>query len=510
MDADRVQGDGEMSTLSEADTPIVASPAPKPETQMLIVGAGLGGLCMGALMSMAGRRDFVIIEKANDLGGTWRDNVYPGCACDVPSHLYSFSFAQKPDWSGLFPNQPEILAYIDEVAAEHGLRSHITFGAALLKAEWDEENAFWRVETSKGQITARHLVTAIGALHAPSIPKLSGMKAFAGKSFHSAQWDSSIDLTGANVAVIGTGASAIQFVPQIAGKIGKLGIYQRTAPWILPRFDRPLTSIERTLLRHIPGYKTLFRASLYAFYELRFPIFKGNRKMGAIAEALARTHLQSQIKDEILRQKLTPSYRLGCKRALIADDYYPTLLRENVELITDPIAQVQPHSIVTKDGRERPTDVIIYGTGFDVAGPFRRLDIIGRGVALADVWRDEMRSYLGLAVSGFPNFHMLLGPNTGLGHNSVIIMIEAQARHIMNCLDQMDAKNLHVIDVKPQAEAASFDDIQSRLVNSIWQAGGCRSWYQDERGRNIALWPGSTLDYERKTRRASLADYDAR
>jgi cation diffusion facilitator CzcD-associated flavoprotein CzcO len=477
---------------------------------MLIVGAGLGGLCMAALMRKAGRNDFVVIEKADDLGGTWRDNVYPGCACDVPSHLYSFSFAQKPDWSRLFPNQPEILAYIREVAQEHALLPQIEFGAALLKAEWDETNAYWSVVTSKGQITARHLVTAIGALHAPSIPKLPGIAAFAGKSFHSAQWDSNIDLTGANVAVIGTGASAIQFVPQIAGKVGKLDIYQRTAPWILPRFDRPLTSIERTLLCHVPGYKALFRAGLYAFYELRFPIFKGNRKMGAIAEAFARRHLHSQIKDAGLRRKLTPSYRLGCKRALIADDYYPTLLRENVELITDPIAQVQPHSVVTEDGPEHPTDVIIYGTGFDVAGPFRRLAIVGRGgVPLADVWRNEMRSYLGLAVSGFPNFHMLLGPNTGLGHNSVIIMIEAQGRHILKCLDQMDANNLRVIDVKPQAEAASFDDMQSRLASSIWQAGGCRSWYQDERGRNVALWPGSTLDYERKTRRASLSDYDA-
>jgi cation diffusion facilitator CzcD-associated flavoprotein CzcO len=500
-----------MAALLETDQASPKSAAIQPQTHMLIVGAGLGGLCLGALMRKAGREDFVIIEKADDLGGTWRDNVYPGCACDVPSHLYSLSFAQKPDWSRLYPSQPEILAYIREVAQQNQLRPHIKFGTKLNGAEWDDANAFWRVETSKGQITARHLVSAIGALHAPSIPKLPGIEAFEGKSFHSSQWDSSVDLTGAHVAVIGTGASAIQYVPQIAGKVGKLDLYQRTAPWIMPKSDRPLTSTELALLRHLPGYKALFRAGLYATHELRVPLFNGNLKLGAAAEALARRHLYRQVKDPGLREKLTPNYRIGCKRVLIADDYYPALLRENVELVTEPVAEARARSIVTRDGRERPTDMIIYGTGFDIAGPFRRLAVTGRGgVALADAWRDEMRSYLGLAVSGFPNFHMLLGPNTGLGHNSVIIMIEAQARHILDCLRQMDARNLRMIDVKPQAEAASFGEIKSRLAHSIWQAGGCRSWYQDEQGRNIALWPGSTLGYEWKTRRASLADYEAR
>ncbi len=498
-----------MATLLKSNPATPASASKQPQTQMLIVGAGLGGLCMGALMHRAGRKDFVIIEKAGDLGGTWRDNVYPGCACDIPSHLYSLSFAQKPDWSRLYPSQPEILAYINEVAQEYELRPHIRFGTTLAKAEWDEANAFWRVDTSTGQITARHLVSAIGALHAPSIPKLPGIDAFAGKSFHSAQWDEKVDLAGAHVAVIGSGASAIQIVPQIAAKVGKLDLYQRTAPWILPKFDRPLTRLEQVLLHRLPGYKSLFRAGLYAMHELRMPVFKGKLGIGAKAEALARIYMHSRIKDPALREKLTPNYRIGCKRILVTDDYYPALLRENVEVITGPIAEVRPHSIATQDGRERPTDVIVYATGFDVAGPFRRLSVIGRGgVALADVWRDQIRSYMGIAVSGFPNFHMLLGPNTGLGHNSVIIMIEAQARHIMDCLDQMDARNSRAIDVKPEAEAASFADIQSRLANSIWQAGGCRSWYQDEQGRNVALWPGSTLDYERKTRRASLDHYE--
>ena len=476
---------------------------------MLIVGAGLGGLCMGARMRMAGREDFIIIEKADDLGGTWRDNIYPGCACDVPSHLYSLSFAQKPDWSRLYPTQPELLVYINDVAQKYGLRPHIRFRTALVRAQWDEAKALWRVQTDKGPITARHLVSAVGALHVPAVPKLLGIDAFAGKSFHSSQWDFGVDLAGANVAVVGTGASAIQFVPQIAGKVSKLSVFQRTAPWILPKLDRALSPLEHALLRFLPGYKSAFRAYLYVSHELRVLVYKGNRKIGAMAEALALKYLHAQVDDESLRAKLRPNYRLGCKRVLITDDYYPALQRSNVELITDPIAQVRARSIATRDGHDHPADVIIYGTGFDVSGALRRFAVRGRGgVALGDVWREEIRSYYGIAVNGFPNFHMLLGPNTALGHNSVIIMIEAQVRYIMSCLDQMDANNLRAIDVKPQAEAAFFDDIQSRLVDTIWQAGGCRSWYQDERGRNVAIWPGFTFDYARKTRRASLALYE--
>ena len=390
-----------------------------------------------------------------------------------------------------------------------GFRSKIRFNTEMVKADWDEEAALWRVTTRAGDvISARVLVSAIGALHVPSIPKLLGVETFEGLSFHSARWHRYCELKGKRVAVIGTGASAIQFVPQIAGDVGQLHIFQRTAPWILPNLDREIGPKERWMLRNVQSWRTLFRRWLYGTYEIRVMLFKGNRILVERMEEIAHRHLELQVPDSELRRKLTPDYRIGCKRVLLANDYYPALTRANVELVTDAIAQVRTHSIVTIDGREREIDVIIYGTGFDVAGALRRLDLHGRGDnALADVWKETIESYYGITISGFPNFFMLLGPNTALGHNSVVIMIEAQVAYIMSALKQMKARGIGAIDVKRDVQHAFYERIQRKLEKTQWQAGGCHSWYQDDGGHNIAIWPGFTFDYIRRTRHAALTDY---
>jgi cation diffusion facilitator CzcD-associated flavoprotein CzcO len=477
-------------------------------TDVLVVGAGFGGLAMAVRLEEAGFFDVLVIEKGEDVGGTWRENTYPGCACDVPSHLYSLSFAQKPDWSRMYPGQAELFEYVKDVADKYKLRGKIRFGVGMESAAWDEAARVWRVVTNAGVIRARVLVSAVGGLHIPAVPALPGLEGFAGPVFHSARWDHEVDLAGSQVAVVGTGASAIQFVPQIAPKVARLDVYQRTPAWVIPKPDRAFKPWEKLLLR-LPPVRAAFRQWLFAVHELRVLSFLGNKRAQVMAGRLARGHLEKSVADPVLRAKLTPDYQVGCKRIMLSNDYYPALQRENVELITDGIAEVRAGSIVDKAGVERPVDVIVFGTGFEVTTAYRHLKLTGVGGRdLGALWdATGMKAYNGITVSGFPNYFMLMGPHTGLGHNSVVIMIEAQVGYIVDALKKMRPEGVAAIDVNEAVQARFIEGLETKLRGTVWQDGGCQSWYKDAHGKVTAVWPGSAAAYVKAVRWADLRDY---
>ncbi len=474
----------------------------------LIAGTGFAGLCAAIKLKQAGERSFLLLEKAQEIGGTWRDNVYPGCACDIPSHLYSLSFEPKTDWSRMYPTQPEILAYLRDVAARHDLGKQTRFGAKLQEAVWDERREIWRVTCEDGRsFEGRILFSAMGPLHIPHIPRIEGQESFAGKTFHSAYWDYSKTLGGKNVAVIGTGASAIQFIPQIAPQVAQLTVFQRTPPWILPKPDYAFTDAHKRRFR-LPWLRDLFRKRLFWTHEIRAFGFLGNRAVTAAGEKMARAHLVAQVPDPALRARLMPDYTIGCKRVLISNDYFPAMSRDNVELVSDGIARIEPHGIIDTRGILHPAEIIIYGTGFHTTDSFSAVRIAGRGgVELNQAFAAGMHAHWGITVPGFPNLFFLLGPNTGLGHNSVILMIEAQMRYVMSLLAQMKQRGWQTAEVKPEAESAWNDSIQRKLGRSVWTTGGCKSWYLDENGRNTTIWPGLVAEYQFKTRRARIADF---
>jgi cation diffusion facilitator CzcD-associated flavoprotein CzcO len=469
---------------------------------VIIVGAGFAGLGMAAALRRAGREDFVVLEKAAELGGTWRDNTYPGCACDIPSHLYSFSFARNPDWTRAYSAQPEILAYLRRVADERDLRRHIRFGAEVTAARFD--GGSWQVSTADGAgYNGRALVLAMGPLHRPAYPDLPGR--FEGVAFHSARWDHGYDLRGRRVAVIGTGASAIQFVPQIAPLVDRLYVFQRTAPWLLPRPDRAFGERRKALFRRLPAAHWAYRATVYWRLEAAALGFTVNPKMMGLAAKLARQQLHHQVTDPDLRRRLTPDYTIGCKRILISSDYYPALAAPNVELVTDRIARVGAEKIVTADGTARPVDAIIFGTGFQVTDGIGDVAVTGPdGRRLADAWTPGMVGYLGTVVAGFPNLFTLLGPNTGLGHNSVVFMAEAQIRYVLRCLRLLAGHRR--VEVSGPAQQRFNRRLQARMNRTVWTVGGCRSWYLDADGVNRALWPGSSAGFWLRTRRLRRRD----
>ncbi len=477
----------------------------------LIIGGGFSGLCMAIKLREAGMNSFLLIEKSDDIGGTWYDNRYPGCACDIPSHLYSFSFEPSPDWSRMYPGQQEIHDYLKRCVQRHELTPHVRLNTRFREAIWNEAESMWHATAGEGiRIRARVLVSGIGGLHVPQYPKLKGMERFAGPKFHSSTWDHNVALDGKNVAVVGTGASAIQFVPQIAPRTGKLSLFQRTPPWIVPRIDFPFTEKWKQRFRRFPLIMRMFRQLIFWRQEFRVLGFLGNHFVRGKATEIATQHLEKQITDPKLRAALKPNYELGCKRVLVSDDYYLALTRPNVELVTSGISEVREHSIVTEDGVERPADVLIFGTGFRATEPLIGIRLVGRGgVEIHDAWRERMSAYLGVTVSGFPNLFLLLGPNTGLGHNSVVLMIEAQVRYVMSCLSLMKRKKKHVLEVREESQKNFVADIHRRLAGTVWQSGGCHSWYQDPRtGENTTLWPGSVVAYTRRTRAVSPADYE--
>jgi cation diffusion facilitator CzcD-associated flavoprotein CzcO len=481
------------------------------ETNVLIIGSGFAGLGMAIELKRAGMHDFVLLEKAGDVGGTWRDNTYPGCACDIHSHMYSFSFELNPRWSRMFATQPEIWEYLRRLTDKYDIGRHITFGAEVTAAHWDEQRRVWHVRTKGGDTyTARAVVFGVGALHVPNVPKLPGAERFQGTTFHSANWDHDYDLRGKRVAVIGTGASAIQFVPEIATEVAELHLFQRTPPWIVPKMDRPVRRWEQRLFQKVPAAQRLLRNGIYWMLESRAVGFTVNPKLMKPAQAIARRHLERQVPDPELRAKVTPNYTMGCKRVLISNDYYPTLARDNVQLVTDGIAEIKENSVVDSWGVEHEVDAIIYGTGFHVTDGFDHLDIVGRdGRNLVERWHQEgMETYFGMAVSGFPNLFFLLGPNTGLGHNSVVFMIESQIRYVGQCLRLLEQHGADWMDVRPEAQRTFYRDLQEHLTRGVWSQGGCDSWYLDSHGVNRTIWPGFTWQYWRRTRKVRLADFE--
>jgi cation diffusion facilitator CzcD-associated flavoprotein CzcO len=476
---------------------------------IVIAGAGFAGIGMGIALKKAGYHDFVILEKDDDLGGTWRDNLYPGCACDVPSPLYSYSYELNPSWTRVFAPQQEIWDYLRACAAKYGVDEHIRYGCAVERTDWDDAARRWELGTSQGAYRARAVVSACGALHIPSYPDLLGApgmgRAFAGPTFHSSHWDRSVELAGRRVAVIGTGASAIQFVPEVARQAGALTVFQRTPPWLHPRPDAEIPARVRGTLKAVPGAARAFRDAVYWALETRGLGFAVNPKLMAPLEAMARRHLESQVADPGLRAELTPDYTIGCKRILLSSDYYPALQRPNVNLVTDAINQILPDGVATADGSVHPADVIIYATGFKVIESVNALNVTGRDGR--ELKQEGIEAYHGITVAGFPNFFMLLGPNTGLGHTSVVFMIESQIQHIMSCLRILARDKADTIEVSQDALRRYNAGLQRRLRRAVWSAGGCRSWYLDADGINRALWPGFTFEYWARTRRARRSDY---
>jgi cation diffusion facilitator CzcD-associated flavoprotein CzcO len=478
------------------------------QVDTLIVGSGFAGLGAAIRLDGAGRRDWLMLEKAETLGGTWRDNVYPGCACDVESHLYSFSFFPNDDWSRTFARQAEIRAYLEDVADHYRLRDRIRFGAHVTGAEWD--GAAWDVTLADGTVLrARYVVFGTGALHEPSVPEIEGLEEFAGTAFHSAQWDHGTDLRGKRVAVIGTGASAIQFVPAIAPETEHLTLFQRTAPWVLPKPDKPIRERTRRAFRRVPGLRRAYRTALYWRHEAMVVGFMHPRIM-KLAERAARLYLRRTFAgDPALRRKVTPDFTMGCKRVLMSNDYYPALRRDDVSVETTGIARITARGVVTTDGVEHPCDVIVFGTGFRVGDGMSRMAITGRdGVKLADAWRDGPQALHGTTVSGFPNLFAVVGPNTGLGHSSMVLMIESQLNYVLDAMELVDRNRAVAIDTRAEVQDAHNADLQDRLGAAVWGSGGCASWYLDEHGRNRTLWPGYTFTFRNRTRRADPAAHE--
>jgi cation diffusion facilitator CzcD-associated flavoprotein CzcO len=479
----------------------------KRHVQIAIAGAGLSGIGMAIGLKQDGLTDFVVLERANDLGGTWRDNTYPGCACDIPSVLYSFTDAQNPGWSRAFAGQAEIQDYIQDVARRHRLAPHLRFGHEVLAADWDADRQLWAIETARGGFTADVLISASGALADPAIPDLPGLERFEGHVFHSARWDHAHDLGGRQVAVVGSGASAIQFVPEIQPQVGRLDLFQRTPPWVLPRGNPDVPKRWRRRFDRHPRVMRLARRAVFSVLEAFHFGFKRPAVM-RVAERRARAHIERQVADPVLRERLTPDYRLGCKRVLGSNTWYPALCQPNVDVVTAGIAEVTPNSIIDRDGVEHPVDTIIFGTGFQVTDPPISHRVRGRdGRTLAEAWRGSPQAHLGMSVAGFPNLFMLLGPNTGLGHNSVLLMIESQISYLRQALVHRRERGLAALEPTAEAQARFIAEVDAASEGSVWTAGGCLSWYTDATGRNSTLWPGSVRAYQRRLARFRAADY---
>ncbi len=478
--------------------------------RVLVVGAGFAGLATAIKLDEAGERDFLVVERGPDVGGTWRDNTYPGAACDVPSQLYSYSFALNPDWSRSFSPQPEIQAYIRRVATDSGTLDRFCFDTMLERATWDEDAHVWRVVTSRGSLTADVVVSAAGALSDPKNPDIAGFDSFEGEVFHSARWNHDYDLAGKRVAIIGTGASSIQIVPEIAPVVGRLDVYQRTAPWVIPRNDRAYTRLEKLAFQHVPGLQSVYRTAIYWGREMYVPAFTRHPKLALPAKKMALGNIGKAISDPELRRKVTPDYQIGCKRILISNDWYPALARDNVDLVTDGIARVTQTGIVTADGTEREVDAIIVATGFHTTDLPIAEQITGRGgVRLADHFAEHgMQAYKGTTVNGFPNLFFVVGPNTGLGHSSMVFMIESHVRYIVDAVAHLKTQGLRSAEPRAEVQAAFVDDLQERMRRTVWSVGGCASWYLDDHGRNVTLWPRATFTFRRQLQSFDADNYE--
>jgi cation diffusion facilitator CzcD-associated flavoprotein CzcO len=509
--------DGDAGAVRDAELdrdarpePVAEAPAPLPgHVRVAIIGAGLGGIGVGTRLRGAGVSDFVILERADSVGGTWRDNTYPGCACDIPSHLYSFSFAPNPDWSHSFSRQPEIWRYLEDVTDRYGLRRHLVFGTEVIRADWEAGPARWRLRTSRGEITADVLISASGPLSDPSLPDVPGLAEFSGEVFHSARWNHDFDLAGKRVAVVGTGASSVQIVPGIQPVVQHLVLFQRTPAWVVPRRDRTITEFEKRLYRQVPAAQRLARLGIYVSRESLVGGFTKRPAILKAAQRMALRNLARSIPDPGMRAKLTPDYVMGCKRILISSDFYPALRGPNVQVVASGLAKVDGNTLTAKDGTSCEVDAIILATGFHaVDAPIADRIHGADGTSLAQSWAGDMRALRGTTIAGFPNLCLVIGPNTGLGHNSMIYMIESQLNYILDYLDTLDRTGAAAMDTRPGAQQRWCDDVERRMASTVWTTGGCVSWYLNAAGRNPTLWPGSTIGFRRATRRVDPAEYE--
>lgn len=484
-----------------------------PPLSVLIVGSGFAGLGMGIRLKQEGIDDFLILERADDVGGVWRDNVYPGVACDVPVHVYSFSFEPNPNWSRFFAPQREILAYLHHCVDKYGLRPHLRLGAGVENAVFDDARALWTVTTSSGtKLEARVLITAAGlALTRPVLPSIPGLAGFEGKVFHSSRWDASTPLDGKRIAVIGTGASAIQIVPELAKIAGRLHVFQRTAPWVVSRPDHAIPALHQRIFKKSPGVQKLVRGAIWSVMETLAVGFIVEPRINRLRQRLVMRYIRKSVPDPVLRAKVTPGYTLGCKRILFSSDYYPALQKPNVELVTEGIREIRGRTIVASDGTEREVDAIVCATGFEASEAPAPFAMRGAGgVSLEEAWKDGVEAYLGAAVAGFPNFFFIVGPNTGLGHSSMIFMIESQIAYVLDALRTMRKRGVDRVALRAEVQRRYNDNLQKRLAGTVWSKGGCVSWYNTRTGKNTTLWPGFTFEFRARTRKFDADSYDLR
>jgi cation diffusion facilitator CzcD-associated flavoprotein CzcO len=475
--------------------------------ELAIVGAGFGGLGMAIRLKQEGIEDFVLLERGADVGGTWWANSYPGCQCDIPSNLYSFSFARH-DWDRAYPMRDQILEYLRRCARRFGVLPHTRLNCELLGATWVAEDQHWELETSDGRLAARVLVAAPGLLSEPWSPALPGLERFEGNAFHTARWDHGDDLSGKRVALLGSGATAVQVVPNIQPRLGRLHLFQRTPPWVVPHFDHPVRPRLRELYRRVPALQGLSRALIYAMRETFVPGITRDQRGLKVQKALARAHLRRQVPDPELRRRLTPDYEIFCKRIILSNEWYPAIQAPNVDIVSSGVREVREHSIVDNDGMEREIDTLIFATGFRPAELPIAERIRGReGRSLAEVWAGSPQAYLGTTVSGFPNLFLFYGPNLNLGHSSIVYMLESQTNYALDALRTMRTRGAAEFEVRAEAQDAYNEEIQERLARTVWNNGGCGSWYFDGNGRNSIQWPGFTFEFRRRTRRFDAAAY---
>jgi cation diffusion facilitator CzcD-associated flavoprotein CzcO len=491
-----------------SEDPVPPEP-PRRHAHIIVIGGGIAGVAAAVRFRRQGWDDFLVLERGKEVGGTWRDNTYPGAACDIPSHLYSYSFAPNPNWKRSFSSQWEIHDYLRGVAQRYHVHDKHVFDCEVTDARWHDDAARWELQTSKGRFTANVLVGAWGALCEPSLPDIPGLDTFEGPIFHSARWNHEVDLTGHKVAVIGTGASGIQIVPAIAEQVADLRVYQRTAPWILPRLERRYSTLERLAFRRLPFFQRLLRATFYWAHEAQAVGLAKNPKLLKPVELLCRAKLRREVRDPAVRRRLRPDYRLGCKRILISNSYYPTFNHSHVQLVTEEIEKVGVDSIVTADGSTHETDAIVLATGFHVTDSPIYRKVFGRhGKSLGEVFDKVGRKcYKGTAVAGFPNLFILVGPNTGLGHNSMIFIIECQVNYLVDAIATMRRRRIRSVEVRDDAQDRFSIMLQDRLSRSVWNTGGCASWYIDKHGVNTTMWPGFSYEFRRISKEFDLDAY---
>jgi len=488
------------------------------QPHVTIIGSGVGGLCMAMRLQNAGHENFEIVEKADEIGGTWRDNTYPGCACDVPSHFYSFSFEPRSDWSSTFPPRAEIYAYLSGLVEKYGLRAKTRFNSEIESAEFDEASQQWHLHTKSGEVLKTDIVvTALGQLNRPKVPTIEGQDSFGGEIFHSAEWRHDVSLQGKRVAVIGNGPSAAQFIPEVAKVAGHLTVMQRSPCHVVPRNDEPYSALQKAMFKYIPGYRKLMRGLIYWSLESNFTSFNELKKTRFLIKALnfsgtivdqVEEHFDEQVTDPRLREILRPDYPIGCKRVVISDDYYPALHRENVSVETAGIKRITATGIETVDGENHDYDVIIYGTGFASTDFLAPLHVTGtQKTELNEAWKDGAEAYLGISMPNFPNFFMLYGPNTNLGHNSIIFMIECQATYVLDAVKTLQKKGAKSLNLKADKMHEFADYLKARLSTSVWEKE-CDSWYKNEAGKVTNNWPDFTYIYEQATKKIDLDDYD--